>query len=60
MQIGILEIQQHHPPNLVEILQKRGEGHLCRDKNGVKPTSMLGGQGIVGVVAGFSYLTSFP
>ncbi len=26
MQIGVLEIQRHHPPTLVKLLQNRGEG----------------------------------
>ena len=64
MQIGILEIQRHHPPPLVKTLENTGEGlHAelsnsnkqvmsVKVENGAEPTRVLGSQEIMGVTHG--------
>ena len=61
MQIGILEVKQHHLPTLVKTLKNGGEGlhaefgnsnkrvETTQVENGVELTIALGGQEIIGV-----------
>ncbi len=61
MQIGVLEIQQHHPPTFAKTLQNRGEGfhtelgnsykqvEFEQVEDGAEPTSALGSQEIMGI-----------